>query len=248
MKVIFQCILFLCFTFILCDEGMKTIEIETINSKLEVNENGIFTIKLVNQPTKKSFWKLVNKDSLNTTLIQYIKKEEASNADLRYQPIGGGRTILFYFQAGSASNETNKIEFLYQQTVRDIVNDVKKMIFEITIKQNEPKETKHIEVKANFPFMISIPKTIIDHTHFWDIKNSEQLNTSLISYTGKDEGRSKTNNRGRKKTTTPAASDVKFYFEAGDASDETVSIDFAEYNVNTHTYNKEITYVIKVIN
>ena len=40
---------------------------------MKVNENGLFTIKLMNKSTKRKYWNLVNKESLNSS-IQFIKQ------------------------------------------------------------------------------------------------------------------------------------------------------------------------------
>lgn len=86
----------------------------------------------------------------------------------------------------------------------------------------------------------------MDNTHFWNFENVVQLKTSVISFIKKDEGRSY-----RKKfwgTIVPPKPKVIFTFKARTNINETVSLDFVEYETDTHTNKKAITYIIKVIN
>ena len=78
-----------------------------------------------------------------------------------------------------------------------------------------------------------------------NLKNFDQLKNSVITFVNKDEGRNYRKKFWR--TQVPAKPEVVVTFKAGTASNESVSIDFAEYDTDTHTYKKAITYIIKVL-
>ena len=102
-----------------------------------------------------------------------------------------------------------------------------------------------VRVKPEESFNITLTKSIIDNTHFWNLKNFDQLKNSVITFVNKDEGRNYRKKFWR--TQVPAKPEVVVTFKAGTASNESVSIDFAEYDTDTHTYKKAITYIIKVL-
>ena len=102
-----------------------------------------------------------------------------------------------------------------------------------------------MKMKANQPFKIQLEKSIKNKNYVWDFENKEQLNTTLIRFVKRDEGKAIFN---KDYTIYEGESDNQFYFEAGNASNNTVAIDFIEINrVTLKSFNK-ICYVIKIIN
>ena len=211
---------------------------------MKVNENGLFTIKLKNKSTKRKYWNLVNKESLNSS-IQFIKQGNAKGPKEKFKALGGKRAVYYYFQAGEASPTPIQVEFVYQKKWRKKITDFKKIVYEITIIKEIPKEIRTLEVKPEESFNITLTKSIIDNTHFWNLKNFDQLKNSVITFVNKDEGRNYRKKFWR--TQVPAKPEVVVTFKAGTASNESVSIDFAEYDTDIHTYKKAITYIIKVL-
>ena len=59
---------------------------------MKVNENGLFTIKLMNKSTKRKYWNLANKESLNSS-IQFIKQGNAKGPKEKFKALGGKRAI-----------------------------------------------------------------------------------------------------------------------------------------------------------
>ena len=140
------------------------------------------------------------------------------------------------------SNVPIKIEFLLR-TGKGVVLD--KKIYEVTVKEALPKKKISMKMKANQPFKIQLEKSIKNKNYVWDFENKEQLNTTLIRFVKRDEGKAIFN---KDYTIYEAESDNQFYFEAGNASNNTVAIDFIEINrVTLKSFNK-ICYVIKIIN
>ena len=78
-----------------------------------------------------------------------------------------------------------------------------------------------------------------------DLGNKEQLNTTLIKFVKRDEGKAIFN---KDYTIYEGEADNQFYFEAGNASNNTIKIDFIEMSrVTLKSFNK-ICYVITIIN
>ena len=140
------------------------------------------------------------------------------------------------------SNVPIKIEFLLR-TGKGVVLD--KKIYEVTVKEALPKKKISMKMKANQPFKIQLEKSIKNKNYVWDFENKEQLNTTLIRFVKRDEGKAIFN---KDYTIYEGEADNQFYFEAGNASNNTIKIDFIEINrVTLKSFNK-ICYVIKIIN
>ena len=140
------------------------------------------------------------------------------------------------------SNVPIKIEFLLR-TGKGVVLD--KKIYEVTVKEALPKKKISMKMKANQPFKIQLEKSIKNKNYVWDFENKEQLNTTLIRFVKRDEGKAIFN---KDYTIYEGESDNQFYFEAGNASNNTIKIDFIEMSrVTLKSFNK-ICYVITIIN
>ena len=150
-------------------------------------------------------------------------------------------SVDYYFFPETVSNVPIKIEFV----LRTGGTVLHKNIYEVTVKEALPKKEIPMNVKANQPFTIRLGKSIKHKNYVWDLGNKEQLNNTLIKFVKRDEGKTISNNFY---TIYEGELDNEFYFEAGNASNNTITIDFSEINRNTLKSFNKISYVIKIVN
>ena len=231
------------FSFSICNEGIKTVEDKTVTTKMEVHANELFTITLTNRKGIHHFWRLANQEDLNKNTIQFVTTlEKRRRFHSRYMTRDNPLSVNYYFFPEKVSNVPIKIEFILRNGKGEVLNQ---KIYEVTVKEALPKKEISMKVKANQPFIIRLEKSIKNKKYVWDLGNKEQLNTTLIKFVKRDEGKAIFN---KDYTIYEGEADNQFYFEAGNASNNTIKIDFIEMSrVTLKSFNK-ICYVITIIN
>ena len=248
MKDIITIIFFLAFSSLLCKAtSITTLEEPNKITKMEVHANELFKITLNTPVNNRALEWIVAKISDNTkSPIQLVASYGVPLGPKNLRNVGK-RPVDYFFYASQPSNEPIQILFVLRATKRITgFSMLEKRIFKITILPALPKKVKEIEVKANQAFNITLAKTFGNDfkNYEWELK--EKKDSSVIKFVKKEDGEGYVR-RGCLMIKEMGITNV-FTFEAGNASNEKVTLEFAEFSLKNLKYFNSITYVIKIVN